>query len=140
MAITIAPVDEGRRVDLIGVGPVRTGTQWEIFDYCPALGRHSRFRILQYELTGELQTLKNLMDRHLFAKIVNTIAHEPQITQDIKEMIAGQLTSLTDVATWQRVKDIDGVDLIDEFGMHVYLRSEIDFHGVREDADLRYNA
>jgi hypothetical protein len=136
MAITVGLVNG--LVELISLGPVRA-TWWEPFDYCPPLGRHSRFRIMQYELTGELSAVKKLMERYPNAKIVNTIAHEPQITQDIKEMIAGQLTSLTDVATWQRVKDIDGVDLIDEFGMHVYLRSEIDFHGIREDLDLRYN-
>jgi hypothetical protein len=137
MAITVGLADG--RVELISVGPARTGTQWELLDYCPPLGRYSRFRILQYELTGELQTLKNLMNRYLHAKIVNTIAHEPQITQDIKERIAGQLTSLTDVAAWQRIKDVDGLDLIDEFGMHVYLRSELDFYGKQEDVDLRYN-
>ena len=129
---------DSRLVELTNFRPVRTG-DWELFDYCPPLGRYSTMRLMQYELIGEFKTIQNLMRRYPDARIVNTIAHEPQITEDIKDMIAGAIVSLEDVATWQRVKDVDGLDLIDEFGMHVYLRSEIDFHGTREDTDLRYN-
>jgi hypothetical protein len=52
-------------------------------------------------------------------------------------MILAHVRTLPDIAAWKRVKD-QGIEIIDEFGFHLYIRQDIDFYGNMPDIDLRY--
>jgi len=112
----------------------RSGT---FFDYNPFLRMYTLKRTVKYKLIGPLGELRELLAQYPKARIVNTLSHEPFITQYETEIIMAKLKTIADVAAWKRVQH-ERSDVIDEFGFHVYLRSDIDFHGDMEDVDLRY--
>jgi hypothetical protein len=108
-------------------------------NYCTILGRDSQWRMLQYELLPgkTADDLRAILNKYPDARIVHHLAHEPYISEYQTELILGQVRTIQEVAAWQRVQE-DGVDVIDEFGFHLYIRGEIDFYGNEPDIDLRY--
>jgi hypothetical protein len=135
-------------ITLSKIGKDRVYVQWEpkyrsdkpaptYMDYNPILGKPSRVRILEYQLLGTMNELSDLFTLYPDARIVNTIGHEPHLSAVKETDLHTNLKTLQDIASWQRVKE-NGIDVIDEFGFHVYIRSELDFYGTREDIDLRY--
>ena len=106
-------------------------------NYNPVLGRIAAERHVEYELIGDIRALEDLLERHPAARIRNTLSNEPLLTVGETEMIMGKLKTIQEVAAWKRVRD-KGTDIIDEFGFHLYIRSDIDFSGTQEDIDLRY--
>jgi hypothetical protein len=110
-----------------------------MLDYNPYLGRWSTLRYLDYELTDTFEALEAALKRYPNATIVNTVAHEPYISNTEREVILSKMKTINDVVDWKRVK-LDNVPVIDEFGFHVYIRSDIDFFGKGKDIDYRYNS
>jgi hypothetical protein len=80
---------------------------------------------------------QELLDAHPKAKIVRSLDHEPYINQKEMQLINASAKTVAEIASWKRVR-VDGVDEIDEFGMHVYEKFELDLTGLKEDIDLRY--
>lgn len=112
----------------------------ELIDYCWLTQNLSRIRVVRYQLL-EGKTLEDLiaiLEQYPKARIRHTLGHEPQFTKRETELIVGHLKKPEDIASAYRVT-LDHVPLIDDFGFHVYVRGEIDFHGNLPDIDLRYN-
>jgi hypothetical protein len=107
-------------------------------DYNPYQKGYGSHRQLEYDLIGTFEELQAILAKYPNATIVNSLAHEPYITEPEQQVILAKLRTTDDVANWKRVKE-DDVPIIDEFGFHVYLRSDIDFYGTGADIDYRYN-
>lgn len=106
-------------------------------DYNPLKKRLSNSRSIKYKMLGTMQQLSDMFSKYPDARIRNILAHEPYINDAETQQINAQLRTIQDVAAWKRVQK-DGVDVIDEFGFHVYIRSELDLTGDLEDIDSRY--
>lgn len=110
-----------------------------LLDYCPIAGRNSEYRSMEMVLLPgkTIEDLRKIFKQYPETRIQHIIAHEPYITEYEQQLILGHIKTIQEVAAWKRIK-VDGVDYIDEFGFHVYVRSELDFHGNMPDIDLRY--
>lgn len=82
------------------------------------------------------ESLLSFLSKHPDYRIYTIIGHEPMLSAADKEQIkAGHITT-QQLITRQRIKDAEGDDYIDEFGLHVYITSRL---GNSSDVDLRYD-
>jgi hypothetical protein len=136
--LTCLPLGKDR-VRITDRGP-HIGNSWETWyiHYNPVLNKvDPSVRHVEYQLLTNISTLEKLLEKYPMARIVNTLSHEPLLTVGETKMIMGQLKTIQEIAAWKRVK-MAGEEIIDEFGFHVYIRSDIDFSGAQQDTDLRY--
>jgi len=81
------------------------------------------------------QVLEYLKDQSLH--IYTIIDHEPMLSKADEALIQAGVTTRSQIADRQRVRDEDGDWYIDEFGRYVYIASRIGTTSA--DIDLRYD-
>ena len=105
--------------------PVQNGVSPNYYNVI--YGCFTNIRNVKLKRTCSSSDLNDYFQQHPELRIYTIISHEPIINGGDDERISKQ--------SRQRIKDADGDDYIDEFGMYVYIASRI---GVSDDVDLRY--
>jgi hypothetical protein len=135
--VSVKELSEGR---ILIMGGSRYEYPDPVMDYCPIAGKPTKERSLEMVLMPgkTVEDLRVILRKYPQIRIQHIIAHEPYITEREQQLIFGHIKTIQEVAAWKRIK-VEGVDYIDEFGFHVYVRSELDFFGNMSDVDLRYD-
>ena len=125
-------------VTLVEKIPVAPGSQstrspnW----YNPLFNGFTNIRTARFVRRNTEKQLRELLIKESDLHIYTVIDNKPFLSTADEDAIAKGITNREKLITNQRVRDEDGDDYIDEFGMYVYITSRV---GTSPDIDLRYD-